>query len=781
VPTGDWSTQQLAEFLAAVSSSDDADTAVERAVERAAEAVEAEVGAMIRQGTVVCSIGFAPHAVPEEELRRVASSSGEDLYVSGIGLCPVLAVPLDDGASSWLVLARAGDGFSREEAGLVRGMVRVLSLTLRTLGVLDTERSLRQESEKQGVELVERQSLMERLFQIQRLISGRAPLQVVFDAIVDGAASLFSDDVVGLRLVDEDDPTYANLVASVGVDDETLAVTRRTPVGTGVGGRAIAEGRLVVADHYSSFPAPLQAFVDDSVNSAVATPVTRDGDVVGSLVVASHRAGRAYGQREQEMLLALAEHVSLALNDASARQAIDTALGDAVHQATHDALTGLPNRALVLDRLEHALAQTNRRNKGLAVLFLDLDHFKTVNDSLGHGIGDEVLVTVAGRLTREARAADTIGRLAGDEFVVICEDVGLDEALGLAQRLADAVAEPTTMFGRETVLTASIGIAHTNRGGQADEMLRDADVAMYRAKERGRSRIEVFDHAMRTRILERIETEQALRRAIGSGDLRVHYQPIFSLATGRPVSIEALVRWQLADGRLVPPDEFIPLAESTGLIVPLGAWVLTRACSDLAAWRHDHTTLANLQVAVNLSSRQFADDGLGGIVAEALAGSGLPKSALAFEITESVLMDDAENTVETLKALKALGVRLMVDDFGTGYSSLSYLKRFPVDTLKIDRSFVSGLDRGDEDTAIVTAVISLAKALGLKVVAEGVETAAQLEVLQRLGCQLAQGYLLGRPMPAPQIVATLIDAMAAVDTRARRARRSSPETLPILN
>jgi diguanylate cyclase (GGDEF)-like protein len=479
------------------------------------------------------------------------------------------------------------------------------------------------------------------------------------------------------------------------------------------------------------------------------------------------------------MLRALAEHVSLALNDASARQAIDKALGDAVYQATHDSLTSLPNRALVLDRLEHALARSSRSGNQLAVFFVDLDRFKVINDSLGHGIGDEVLIEIARRLTTAARAGDTVGRLAGDEFVVISEDVELDEALRLAERLAAAVAQPTNVYGREAGLTSSIGVVHTSAGGQAEDLLRDADVAMYRAKERGRSRIELFDNAMRTRMLERIETEQALRRAIRSGDLRVHYQPMFSLTTGRAVSVEALVRWQLPGGRLVRPDEFIPLAEDTGLIIPLGAWVLTRACTDIARWRRDQPDLANLEVTVNLSGRQIADSGLSSIVADALFGSGLPESALTLEITESVLMEEAETTVETLRSLKGLGVGLAIDDFGTGYSSLSYLRRFPVDALKIDRSFVGGLDQGGEDLAIVTAVVRLAKALGLDVVAEGVETQGQLRELRRVGCHMAQGYLLGRPLPDADIAGVLADMRVPRSRQIRRARADVPAVAAI--
>jgi diguanylate cyclase (GGDEF)-like protein len=531
-----------------------------------------------------------------------------------------------------------------------------------------------------------------------------------------------------------------------------------------VSGRAITEGRLVVADDYRNFRYARPAFVDnvdDAVATAMGTPVSEDGVVVGTLVVASRRVGRAYDGREQDMLRSLAEHVSLALNDASARRAIERALSDAMHEATHDPLTGLPNRALVLDRLEHELARASRSGSHTAALFVDLDRFKVVNDSLGHGVGDEVLVEVARRLVAGARVADTVGRLAGDEFVVIAEDIDLEDALALGDRLAELVAAPMNLYGRETVLTASIGVALADGSASADEVLRDADVAMYRAKERGRARIELFDNAMRQRMLQRIDTEHALRQAIRDGDLRVHYQPVFSQQTGLATGVEALVRWQQADGRLVPPDQFIAVAEEAGLIIPLGAWVLRQACSDVAGWRRDHAALAHLSVAVNLSGRQFADAGLADAIANALSESGLPNDCLTLEITESVVMEEAEATISTLRSLKALGVHLAVDDFGTGYSSLSYLRRFPVDTLKIDRSFVSGLGDSSEDTAIVSAIITLAKALDLTVVAEGVETEAQLRALRQFGCDAAQGYLLGRPQSASDTVAALLAAHTA--------------------
>lgn len=587
----------------------------------------------------------------------------------------------------------------------MRGFARVLSLTLRMFRVLEAERGLRRESQAQAEEnsrllavVQERQTLLERLFRIQRSISHRVPIQEVLDSITEGAAELLGDEVAALRLVDGDDPGFTQLV-SVGV-------------------------------------------------------------AVGCLVVATYAPERTYTSVEEEMLLAFAEHASLALNDASAVEGLRRAFQQAVHQATHDPLTGLPNRTLVLDRLEQALARLGRSGAPVSVLFVDLDRFKVVNDSLGHIAGDEALVHLAERLRAAVRQPDTVGRLAGDEFVVVCEDTDAREALAVADRVARARAEPLPLEAGETVVTASIGIAHGEPGTGAEEMLRDSDVAMYRAKERGRSRIEIFDAAMRHRMLDRLEMERALRAAMHNGELCLHYQPIVCLDDGRVVAAEALLRWYHPARGMVGPAEFIPVAEESGLILPLGRWVLGQACTQLAVWRA--AGRPGLRVTVNLSARQFGDPDLVGVVAGALRASGLPGEALWLEITESVLMEEAEATAETLRALKALGVHLSVDDFGTGYSSLSYLKRFPVDALKIDRSFVDGLASDPEDEAIVTAVISLAQALNLEVVAEGVEEPAQLRKLHRLGCDAVQGYLFGPPRPPEHLIAHASPLILAV-------------------
>ncbi len=405
------------------------------------------------------------------------------------------------------------------------------------------------------------------------------------------------------------------------------------------------------------------------------------------------------------------------------------------HQATHDALTGLPNRALLQERLGRALADaaSAQGDDAVAVLFLDLDRFKVVNDSLGHAAGDALLVAVAGRLAGCVRGGDTVARLGGDEFAVLLAGRGAEgEATRAAGRIIRALEAPFRLGGRDVATATSIGIAvgaTVATATTAGDLLRDADVALYRAKAGGRGRYAVFDAAMNAHALERLELEAELRRGLTRGEFAVYYQPKVELATGRLAGLEALVRWRHPARGLVEPDAFIPLAEETGLIVPLGQWVLEEACRQARRWGAEGAEGAGggpaVVVSVNLSARQFAQPALEEEVARALAMSGADAGQVQLEITEGVAMGNAEATVETLRRLKGLGVGLAIDDFGTGYSSLAYLKRFPVDALKIDRAFVTGVRRETADASIVGAVVGLGRALGLAVVAEGVETAEE--------------------------------------------------------
>ena len=438
-----------------------------------------------------------------------------------------------------------------------------------------------------------------------------------------------------------------------------------------------------------------------------------------------------------------------------------------VHGALHDTLTHLPNRNLIADRLEVAVGALGRRDLPLGLMLLDIDRFKVVNDSLGHEVGDRVLVEMGARLAAAVRPGDTVGRFGGDEFVVICEELtSAGEALGIAQRVQEAMGQPIVVDGNELVLSISTGIAlATDPATPPGSLLRDADSAMHHAKRSGRARSVVFVDEMRDQALGRLETETQLRRAIAEGQLRVHYQPILGLRSRTVTAVEALVRWQHPTRGMVPPSDFIPIAEETGLIVPLGEWVREEACQQLTAW---NVLMPDLTVSVNLSGVQITQPDIVSRIAAVIDRTGVDPSRVALEITESVLMRDAEDTLSVLRALKDLGVKLHVDDFGTGYSSLSYLKRFPVDALKVDRSFVDGLAADPEDIAIVAAIVGLAHSLGMETIAEGVETTAQLEALESLGCESAQGFLFSRPLVAGDIATAVAKIPAA---------RISPESM----
>jgi diguanylate cyclase (GGDEF)-like protein/PAS domain S-box-containing protein len=426
---------------------------------------------------------------------------------------------------------------------------------------------------------------------------------------------------------------------------------------------------------------------------------------------------------------------------------LEEAKAHAQHLADHDALTGLPNRRLLEDRLTQALALSHRNRKASAVMFVDLDRFKTINDSLGHAVGDALLKQVAGRLVDQLREGDTICRIGGDEFVVVLPEVKRSSDVAhVAQKVIEQLSQPVTVEERELVVTCSIGIAvYPDDGRDAESLIRNADAAMYHAKELGRANYQFFTEQMNQAASRRLQLEGDLRRAVGKDELRVHYQPIIDAASGRVAAHEALVRWQHPERGLVHPAEFIQLAEETGIILKLGQWVLGEACrwnTFIGARSHDG---GELQIAVNLSARQFNDPQLPKVVARALKDTGLPPRLLELEITESTAMQQTDVTLGTLKRLKALGVSIAIDDFGTGYSSLSYLRRFPVDKVKIDRSFVAEVPENRDQGAIVAAIVALAHALQIRVVAEGVETEAQREFLKSCGCDFIQGYLVGKP------------------------------------
>ena len=429
-------------------------------------------------------------------------------------------------------------------------------------------------------------------------------------------------------------------------------------------------------------------------------------------------------------------------------------------QALHDPLTGLPNRVLLADRIEQALARSARVSGRVTVLFLDVDLFKVVNDSLGHAAGDALLVELARRLTAVLRPGDTLARFGGDEFVIACENVPDEEVEPLALRIAGAFDRPFLLEGREVNVSVSIGIAVSRSAADCDAetMIRDADAALYRAKAGGRSRAVVFDEHMHNEAAYWLDAESGLRRALDRDELRLYYQPILSIRTGQVCGVEALVRWQHPTRGLIGPSEFIHVAEETGLIVPLGAWVLDEAVRQVASWRRDVPEAADLWVSVNVAQRQLKSTNLVRTVRRAMEVHDMPAAAVRLELTESALVDAAGPQVEAISAVTTLGVGFAVDDFGTGYSSLAYLAGLPVTALKIDRSFIGPLAQPDDAAlAIVDAIVSMARALRLEVIAEGVETPAQLAALRRLGAVQGQGYLWSAPLPADEVPAWLAD------------------------
>ena len=426
-----------------------------------------------------------------------------------------------------------------------------------------------------------------------------------------------------------------------------------------------------------------------------------------------------------------------------------------VHQALHDPLTGLANRALFGDRLEHALARPMPPGTTVAVLLIDLDDFKDLNDSLGHDAGDDLLTIIAARLQGHAGAGDTVARLGGDEFGLLLEDTNAAQAMRMAEVMLEALARPVVLRGRDLVPTASIGIAIA-AGEDAETLLRNADTAMYAAKRQGKGRHTLFEPAMHATLLKRVDLAADLSRAVQDSQLHLCYQPEVHLRSGRIVGLEALLRWHHPTRGEVSPGEFIPIAEDSGLIVPIGRWVLQQACHQAKRWQQQWPATPPLTLAVNLSARQLQHPAILDEVRAALAAADLDPHNLVLEITETAVMEQLHAAVAILTRLRELGVRLALDDFGTGYSSLSYLQRLPVDILKIDRTFIGGVTGSAEESALARAIITLGQTLGLETVAEGIETAEQLATLRELGCQLGQGYHLARPL-GPTAVDALLD------------------------
>lgn len=615
----------------------------------------------------------------------------------------------------------------------------------------------------------------------QQLLARRAAQHAVVAGLGERALEGGDPETLLARATEEAARVLLGSAAMLqpGPDPGHLVVRFGAGLPTDVAGRLVPRGaRASLAGHaLDAGRGILSRSVTDDERFAL-EPFLADTDPGGGIAVVIQGRDRAHG-----VLVAVAPHGQrFSEADVGFLQSLANVLADAIDRwrteeeqrrlALHDPLTGLPNRTLVLDRIDHALTRVGRADGLLAILFLDLDHFKVINDGLGHGAGDELLTLLAPRLRGAVRPADTVGRFGGDEFVVVCEAVA-DEAMALliARRVTQACAAPFRISGQDHHVSVSVGVVVTDgRGRAAEDLLRDADAAMYRAKERGRSRVELFDTGMRARAVERVQIERELRRGLERDELRVVYQPVVRLSDGRVTGVEALVRWQHPERGLLQPSQFIHVAEESGLVVPLGRRVLELACLQAGRWALDEDGQART-LHVNLSAQQVTGAGtaLVPVVAEVLRLTRMPPEQLVLEITETALLDRGPAASEVLERLAATGVRISLDDFGTGYSSLGYLDRFPISGLKIDRSFIDGLGVHAEKRPIVDAILRMAQALGLEAVAEGVELEDQLQTLRELGCQTAQGHLFARPTDAESLAALLRRGTISLAPARRRA------------
>jgi diguanylate cyclase (GGDEF)-like protein len=599
-----------------------------------------------------------------------------------------------------------------------------------------------------GTELKRRLGQQSAVARLGELALRRPDLVTLFDAASSTVAAALDADLVALW-----EPTGRDAVmrvsAGVGWPAGFVGSEHEVAHFADAEGRApYADGPVVIDDlpaNTSWRAAPLRAQGVVSLAQVLIGPPEAPNALIGAF----SRTPREFTPHDLDFLLTVGHVLNGAIEGRRTEEQIR-------HDALHDALTGLPNRTLLLERLRQALARTERDGRRLALFFLDVDHLKVLNDSLGHHAGDELLRAIGPRLRDILRPADTVARFGGDEFAVLCEEVADEQvAHRLAERLVGAFGEPFEVCGEPRFGSVSVGVVVSDpeapRG--PDELLSDADAALYRAKERGRGRHEAFDSGMRARLTSRLRVETDLRRALeGEGRIWVAYQPFYRLPDATIAGVEALVRWDHPHRGPVPPSDFIHVAEDSGLIVELGERVLRTACLQVAAWHADVPGAADLSLSVNVSARQVALPGLVGTVERALSETGLDPSSLGLELTEGLLLEETPATVQTLQGLQAMGVRLMLDDFGTGYSSLGYLRRYVLDVLKIDRAFVNDLGRdGEGDGAIVEAIVGMAKALGMRVIPEGVETQGQLARLTALGCDYAQGFLLSRPLPAEDI------------------------------
>ena len=586
----------------------------------------------------------------------------------------------------------------------------------------------------------------------------------LFEMVCEAAANggKFTSTTISLANPDSD---FLDIAAVAGPTAETtrnvkVSISAARPEGHGLSGTAFRSGQARISNDYladqqaSAFHAIIRS---DGAKSGAAFPLRIHGQTVGVMLFLSAEQD-TFTTEFVELLQRLADNVSFALENFDRADEKTRADARIEYLASHDSLTSLPNRETFNGLLHYAIEAARRHQRRFAVLFIDLDRFKVINDSLGHEAGDMLLVEIANRLRHTLRSSDVVARLGGDEFVVIlAEAAEPHDVERITRDLLSVLSEPLQLSGHECHTTASIGIAmYPSDGADVQTLTKNADMAMYLAKEDGKNGFRFFTKEIKTQSIERLTLESALRRALDRDQFALHYQPKVDMTTGQITGVEALLRWTHPDLGVLPPAQFIPLAEETGLIVPIGRWVLREACAQNMAWQR--RGLRPVSMAVNLSPRQFLDEDLLQDIDQALAASGMPPVLLQLEVTESMVMRNVSRAVKVLDGIQSRGIRLAIDDFGTGYSSMSLMKQFPIDTIKIDRSFVRDLPDDSEDKAITQAIISMGKALGMTIVAEGVETAEQETFLRDHACDEMQGFLFSKPVPSQQLAELLRSA-----------------------
>jgi diguanylate cyclase (GGDEF)-like protein len=626
---------------------------------------------------------------------------------------------------------------------------------------------LEKEKTRLKEQFVEQVSWMKALTKIGQSVTSTLELDEVLRRIVEAGVELTHAEEGFLALLDE--PGSKLYLRAAKNIDEGRTNTMRLPVSDSLIGQVVQTRRPIRTSQLEEQPA-LKVATGFLVQNLLHVPIVSKGKVLGVLSVDNRLNKHTFTEMDEAQLTSLADYAAVALENAHLYQRAQEEIKyriDAeeklLYDALHDSLTGLPNRALFMDRLRQALERSKRHTESIfAVLLLDLDRFKNVNDSLGHSKGDELLISVAQMLQENSRPTDTVARVGGDEFVILLEDIiDISDASRIADRIQEKLNSVSAQIGRGVFITTSIGVVLSVSGYEnPEDMLRDADIAMYRAKALGKARYEYFDPAMRERILDRLKIERDLHQAVEMNELRVYYQPIVSLSSRGVAGFESLTRWQHPERGLLQPSAFISVAEETGLIIAMDEWGLQEACNQIHAWQKELNVTPPLIVSANITSKHLSHPDLLPKIQQILQDTGLEARRLKLEITENTIMENIDNTVALFARMQALGVNIQIDDFGVGYSSLNYLSKFPVNAIKIDRSFVQSLTKGKNHEIIAQAIVMLAHGLNMEVIAEGVETGEQFNLLRNLGCEYAQGAYISMPMDAKSAYSFLVKNIA---------------------